>query len=121
MYNYDTIGAVTVLNDSYYDAFHTIALHTHIGPSCTARHWPRPPDLTDQFVLASLCRNESHISWYLDGVLIQRVDGSAFDAFGMTREREVPQEPNYILLGLKLSPSRWGAPKRRYLPAPLRN
>ena len=116
MYNYDTIGATTVLNDSYYDAFHTVALHTHIGPSCTARHWPRPFEAADQYVLAAQCRNESYISWYLDGVLIQRVGGSAFDAFGSTREREVPQEPLYILLGLKLSPSRWGSPNDEVFP-----
>eukprot|EP00966_Prymnesium_polylepis_P175484 4061039-Prymnesium_polylepis.1 len=60
--------------------------------------------------LAAACRNESFVAWYLDDVLVQRVAGTAFGAYGSTREREVPQEPLYVLLGLKLSPSRWGKP-----------
>ncbi|KAL3900982.1 MAG: hypothetical protein SGPRY_012359 [Prymnesium sp.] len=52
MYNYDTIGAVSVLNSSFYSEFHTIGLHSHVGPSCLAKSWPRPAGVEAQEVAA---------------------------------------------------------------------
>ena len=37
MNNYDTLGAITLLHDDSYEAYHTVGLHVDIGEACYVR------------------------------------------------------------------------------------
>ena len=115
MNNYDTIGAMTVLDDSAYTGFHTVGLHVHIGAACGMRSRPGSigPYTPAQ---RELCLNQSRLSYYHDGQLVTRVAGRAFRTRGGLLSRQFPQEPMYILLGLKMSPDRWGEPNPDIFP-----
>lgn len=104
LYNYDTIGAISTLPDSAYSEYSSIALYTHIGPTCAMNIWHHvePQNAT----AAAQCRHDSYLEWYLDGKMLTRINGSAFNAYGDTLAREFPQEPTYIMLEVKLAPDR---------------
>ena len=106
MNNYDTIGAMTVLDKSAYESFHTVALDIEIGAACNLTTMG-----TSEHRAASksaACLDSSHLTYYHDGVVITRINGTAFRTRGGLLGRQFPMEPMYILLGLKLSPDRWG-------------
>ena len=94
MSNYDTIGAMTALDDSAYEAFHTVGLHVHIGPTCRARRGasPSPPTPAER----RRCLEDSHMTYFHGGHVVTRINGSAFRARGGLPAREFPQEPMYL-------------------------
>ena len=107
MNNYDTMGAMTVLDPvAAYTSFHTVGLHVDIGPTCKMNRRGGEGPYTPHE--AEACLNQSSLTYYHDGVMVTHIKGSAFRARGGLLAREFPQEPMYILLGLKLSPDRWG-------------
>ena len=70
--------------------------------------------------MAEACRDNSRMSLYYDGNLTQRLFGVGLRGIGVTPAREVPQEPLYILLEHKISPSfGFGTPDETLLPAVL--
>ena len=81
---------------------HLSASHAHI----TSHTHPFPP-----FPLPPCLPTHIHT-----GVVITRIEGSAFRSRGGLPNRQFPQEPMYILLGLKISPDRWGNPDESVLP-----
>ena len=76
--------------------------------------WPNVP-LNDSF--AQRCREGSRVEYWFDGMISTRLNGIGLGAKGVTNQREVPQEPLYILLELKISPSAgFGTPPEDALP-----
>jgi hypothetical protein len=111
MHDFDTLGAITLLNDSAYTTFSTVGFSAKLAPECGSHFVNRRRVGERTAKQGAACRNGSLLTWWKDDVWLTRVRGGAFGAFGDTPERLVPLEPMYILLELKVSPQRWGVPR----------
>ena len=97
----------------WYD-WHTVHLYVHIDEHCEIYQFPNVP-LNETF--AELCRQGSHLSTFYDGAITTTLHGTAFARHGVLAARQVPQEPMYILLEQKFSPSfGFGTPDDAILP-----
>ena len=112
---YDSISATTHFDRQSFLEWHTVGLQVVIDHSCAMYQFPNVPLNSS---MAARCREHSRMSLYHDGNVTQRLHGVALRAVGVTPAREVPQEPLYILLEHKISPSfGFGTPDEALLPA----
>ena len=111
---YDSIGAVVKMEQADFHEWHTVSMNVVIDEHCEMYQWPNVP-LNDSF--AQRCREGSRVEYWFDGMISTRLNGIGLGAKGVTNQREVPQEPLYILLELKISPSAgFGTPPEDALP-----
>ncbi len=111
---YDSISATTLLSETNFSEWHTVAMHVVIDDHCEMYQFPRVP-LNES--MAERCRQGSAVSFYLDGRVTTSLDGTALAAVGTTAARLIPQEPLYVLLEQKISPKfGFGTPPESALP-----
>ena len=99
---YDSISATSLIDRDSFTEWHTVGLQVIIDHACEMYQFPNIP--LNQ-TMSERCRHGSRMNLYYNGRLAERLNGWALRGVGVTPDRLVPQEPLYILLEHKISPS----------------